>query len=139
MPPAKAMALGDAERLREEDPFTGQAVVGVPTHIVVHRSRFEFDLNRETSDAVYCTPEQCWGLDVWHDEPGEDLVDGSLAIHAAYYRMLGGMLDDIATERALRSPRRPQLQSSPDGARPPGNATGRGAGHQHRHIFHAAR
>jgi len=96
---AKAMALGDAERLREEDPFTGQAVVGVPTNIIVHRSRFEFDLNRATGDAVYCTPEQCWGLDVWHDAPDGDLVDASLAIHGAYYRMLGGLLDGIAAEQ----------------------------------------
>ena len=40
------MALADADRLREEDPFTGQAVADVPTHVIVHRSRFEFDLNR---------------------------------------------------------------------------------------------
>ena len=49
---ADAMALGDAERLREEDPFTGQAVLDVPAHIVVHRSRFEFDLNRGYDGAV---------------------------------------------------------------------------------------
>jgi N-formylglutamate amidohydrolase len=93
---AKAMALGDSERLREEDPFTGQAVAGVPTHIIVHRSRFEFDLNRAASDAVYRTPEQSWGLKVWNEPPDGDLVDGSLAIHAAYYRMLGDLLDGIA-------------------------------------------
>ena len=95
---AKAMALQEAQRLREEDPFTGQAVVGVPTHIIVHRSRFEFDLNRAAGEAVYCTPEQCWGLDVWHNRPTADLVDGSLAIHAAYYRMLGDLLDAIAAD-----------------------------------------
>ena len=49
---AKAMALPEDARLREEDPFTGQAVTGVPTHVVVHRSRFEFDLNRAAEDAV---------------------------------------------------------------------------------------
>ena len=59
---AEAVALGDAERLREEDPFTGQAVLDVPAHTVVHRSRFEFDLNRDTDNAVYRTPEQSWGL-----------------------------------------------------------------------------
>ncbi|HLO19284.1 MAG TPA: hypothetical protein VK192_02180, partial [Sphingomicrobium sp.] len=30
---ADAMSLPEADRLREEDPFTGQAVGGVPTHI----------------------------------------------------------------------------------------------------------
>ncbi|MEO7240582.1 MAG: N-formylglutamate amidohydrolase, partial [Sphingomicrobium sp.] len=49
---AAAMALDDAGRLREEDPFTGQAVEGVPAHVIVHRSRFEFDLNRGPDSAV---------------------------------------------------------------------------------------
>ncbi len=90
------MALPDDERLREEDPFTGQAVTGVSTHVVVHRSRFEFDLNRAADEAVYRTPEQSWGLNVWNEPPNQDLVERSLAIHAAYYRMLGTLLDDIA-------------------------------------------
>lgn len=93
---AGAMALADSDRLREEDPFTGQAVADVPTNIVVHRSRFEFDLNRGAEGAVYETPEHSWGLKVWADRPAPALVEGSLAIHAAYYRMLGALLDDIA-------------------------------------------
>ena len=40
-----AMALTDAERLREEDPFTGQAILGIPTHVIPRVSRFECDLN----------------------------------------------------------------------------------------------
>lgn len=94
---AEAMALPDDERLREEDPFTGEAAGGVATHVVAHRSRFEFDLNRPPEGAVYETPEQCWGLKVWKDSsPGSDLVERSRAIHAAYYRMLGSLLDSIA-------------------------------------------
>ena len=53
---AARMSLSDSERLREEDPFTGEAVRGVPRHIVAHRSRFEFDLNRGSEGAVYRTP-----------------------------------------------------------------------------------
>ena len=93
---AAAMKLLDPDRLREEDPFTGQAVVDVPTHVIVHRSRFEFDLNRGADGAVYETPDQAWGLDVWHDRPARALVEESLALHAAYYRMLGNLLDGIA-------------------------------------------
>jgi len=93
---AEAMKLGDADRLREEDPFTGQAIVDVPTHIIAHRSRFEFDLNRGVDCAVYETPDQAWGLEVWKGRPEKALVERSLAIHAAYYRMLGSLLDDIA-------------------------------------------
>ena len=92
-----AIALDSAERLREEDPFTGEAVLDVPTHIVVHRSRFEFDLNRGADLALCRIPEQCWGLAVWKPgEPNEALARGSLAIHAEYYRMLGDLLDGLA-------------------------------------------
>ena len=93
---AAAMKLSDPDRLREEDPFTGQAIVDVPNHVIVHRSRFEFDLNRGADGAVYETPEQAWGLEVWKERPGEELVRRSLGIHSAYYRMLGTLLDSVA-------------------------------------------
>lgn len=94
---ARAIALGDSERLREEDPFTGESVRDVPVHIVAHRSRFEFDLNRVSEGAVYRTPEQCWGLKVWNDgELEEQIARRSLVIHAEYYRMLAQLLDGIA-------------------------------------------
>jgi|tagenome__1003787_1003787.scaffolds.fasta_scaffold20987870_2 hypothetical protein len=93
---ASAIALSDQDRLREEDPFTGDAVLGVPAHVVVHRSRFEFDLNRSPEDAVYRTPEQSWGLKVWKQEPQEPFVAQSLAIHSSYYRMIEQLVDGIA-------------------------------------------
>jgi len=94
---AEAMALCDADRLREEDPFTGEAAKGVPTHVIAHRSRFEFDLNRPPEGAIYETPDQCWGLKVWKDGPPvPQLIERSRAIHTEYYRMLGGLLDGIA-------------------------------------------
>jgi hypothetical protein len=95
---ANAMLLADSDRLREEDPFTGQAVTGVPNHIVVHRSRFEFDLNRAAAEAVYVTPEQSWGLEVWRGRPDDAMVSASLGIHAAYYRMLGSLLDEVVAD-----------------------------------------
>ena len=93
-----AMALGEADRLREEDPFTGQAVEGVPNHVVAVRSRFEFDLNRAAEAAVYRTPEQSWGLELWRSLPDDALVERSLALHAAFYRMMAGLLDEVAAE-----------------------------------------
>ena len=33
------------------------------------RSRFEVDLNRPREKAVYVTPDDCWGLDVWKEKP----------------------------------------------------------------------
>ena len=94
---AAAMALDEADRLREEDPFTGQSVRDVATHIVVHRSRFEIDLNRAAAEAVYVGPEQSWGLEVWKPgAPDDGLVKRSLQLHEAYYRMLGALLRDVA-------------------------------------------
>jgi hypothetical protein len=91
------MCLSDADRLREEDPFTGEAVRGLPQHVIAHRSRFEFDLNRDIENAVYRTPEQSWGLKVWNsDALGDELLRASLDLHAEYYRMLGSLLDGVA-------------------------------------------
>ena len=91
------MHLSDADRLREEDPFTGEAVRDVPQHVIAHRSRFEFDLNRGTDNAVYRTPEQSWGLEVWKSGVLDDaLVQRSLDLHAEYYRMLLSLLDGVA-------------------------------------------
>lgn len=56
------MALADAERLREEDPFTDRLIEDFPNRIVVDRSRFEVDLNRARAAAVYVRPEQAWGF-----------------------------------------------------------------------------
>ncbi len=92
------MALDDAQRLREEDPFTECTIRDVPNRIVFHRSRFEIDLNRDAPGAVYLLPEQAWGLNVWAMPPSDELVRRSLAIHAAYYAMLKQMLEGIAAE-----------------------------------------
>lgn len=92
------MALRNQDRLREEDPFTGNAVLDVPTHVIVHRSRFEFDLNRGADEAIYRTPDQSWGLKVWKGACDEAMCARSLELHASYYRMLRGLLDDIAAQ-----------------------------------------
>jgi hypothetical protein len=83
-----SMGLADAARLREEDPFTEFVTRDVASRIIVHRSRFEVDLNRPRDGAVYIDPEQAWGLDVWKRPPDPDLVAASLAIHDAYYDAL---------------------------------------------------
>lgn len=80
-------------RLREEDPHTDTiADVGV-SRIVAHRSRFEVDLNRPRSHAVYRDPADAWGLDVWRDEPSTDEVDRSLAIYDRFHSAAGRLLD----------------------------------------------
>jgi|SRR5215217_3912931 len=95
---ARVMALDEAGRLREEDPFTEFTIRDVPNRVVFHRSRFEIDLNRARDGAVYLTPEQAWGLKVWNDQPEDALVQRSLRVHDGYYAMLKQMLDGIVED-----------------------------------------
>jgi len=93
-----AMALSDPDRLREEDPFTGQAVAGVADHVIAGRSRFEVDLNRSAETAVYTTPEQSWGMEVWRAPPEAGLVARSLELHARFYRMMDAWLAEVEAD-----------------------------------------
>ena len=52
----------EADRLREEDPYTGTIAELFSNHIILHSSRFETDLNRAPAMAVYQKPEDCWDL-----------------------------------------------------------------------------
>ncbi len=92
------MALDEPGRLTEEDPFTEFFIRDVPNRVVFHRSRFEIDLNRERDGAFYMRPDQAWGLNIWREAPTAGLVDRSLAVHDAYYAMLGQMLAGIGAE-----------------------------------------
>jgi hypothetical protein len=82
------MALSGDDRLREEDPFTAEMISGFTNRIVVHRSRFEVDLNRAKAQAIYLKPEQSWGLNVWSHQPSESVIGQSLDFHDDYYAML---------------------------------------------------
>ena len=93
---AKHLALSETERLREEDPHTADWVRIAPTRIMVHRSRFEVDLNRPLEKAVYLGPEQAWNLQVWKEGgPPLELVDAGHEIHRAFYATLGALLREI--------------------------------------------
>lgn len=81
-------ALEDAARLREEDPVTDRWTSVAPTGVVVHRSRWEVDLNRPRERAVYLRPEEAWGLQPWRAFPGEDVLERSRALHDAFYAQL---------------------------------------------------
>jgi glutathione synthase len=92
------IAIGDTDRLREEDPHTAAFTEVAPTRFVVLRSRFELDLNRPRERAIYQTPEDAWGLNVWKSELPTDVVDDSIAQYDAFYVALKDTL--VALERA---------------------------------------
>jgi len=91
--------LNDEERLREEDPFTGQmaravAEVAGGALILGERSRFEMDLNRPREGAIYLRPEDAWGLNVWREELDEETVARSLAQFDEFYDEVRNMVED---------------------------------------------
>ena len=92
------VALADDERLREEDPFTGGLTAVAPTQIVGRRSRFEVDLNRPRDRAVYRTPDDAWGLDVWRNGAPEHAVARGLETYDAFYRAVQALLADKIDE-----------------------------------------
>ena len=79
------MAIRDAARLQEEDPYTGEWTLIGDTRIIGLQSRFEFDLNRPREKAIYIKPEDAWGLQVWKSEPPAELIASSLAAYDAFY------------------------------------------------------
>lgn len=54
--------ISEADRLREEDPFTDVFANAFANKIIVYTSRFTVDLNRSPENAIYQNPEDCWGL-----------------------------------------------------------------------------
>ncbi len=89
---ARYMVITEEDRLREEDPFTGEFTTSADAAVIVNRSRFEVDLNRSREDSVYLTLEHSWGLRVWKDNPPEDIVTRSRSIYDNFYSTLDSMI-----------------------------------------------
>lgn len=95
---AALSAIDDATRLREEDPHTGAIASRFPNSVVVNRSRFEVDLNRERKEAVYIGPDDAWGLDVWRHDLTEGELAASLSLYDRFYLDLSAALDRLVTD-----------------------------------------
>jgi N-formylglutamate amidohydrolase len=86
------MAIRRAARFVEEDPFTDQLTTVAPTSIVVHRSRFEVDMNRARERSVYRTPGDAWGLTVWRGPLSATVRQRSLRLYDRFYADLSAVL-----------------------------------------------
>ncbi|MCR4345065.1 MAG: N-formylglutamate amidohydrolase [Candidatus Scalindua sp.] len=89
---AAITALSDGERLREEDSYTGKWAEVVETNIVVGRSRFEVDLNRPRDKAFYRFPEDAWGLNLWKEPPGSNIIQRSIDQYDSFYKEVNQLL-----------------------------------------------
>ncbi len=89
------LGLDEAQRSREEDPYTDVLAQECPSWILPPCSRFEVDLNRPREEAVYRMPEMAWGLQVWKEPLPEAVVQRSLAEYDRFYAALYSLLDQL--------------------------------------------
>ncbi|MGB7293683.1 MAG: N-formylglutamate amidohydrolase [Thermodesulfobacteriota bacterium] len=95
---SELLALDEASRLHEEDPFTGEWTVVAETRFVAFRSRFEVDLNRPREKAVYIHPEDAWGLKVWKSNPSNEFVQRSLEVYDTFYEEMKNLFSDLVSK-----------------------------------------
>ncbi|PHN04578.1 N-formylglutamate amidohydrolase [Flavilitoribacter nigricans] len=88
--------LSESDRLREEDPGTEiWADIG-ETRIIGRQSRFVVDLNRPPEKAIYLTPEDAWGLEVWQEKLPEREIEISRQTYNDFYADVRRLLDETA-------------------------------------------
>jgi len=92
---SSCLALDEAGRLREEDPFTGRMIAGVPNRITCKVSRFCIDLNRPIDKAIYLKPSDAWDLAVWNRDLDQAEIDHLRTLHEDYYTVLGAVLKGL--------------------------------------------
>src|SRR5687768_1587147 len=97
---AACLRLTESQRLYEEDPYTGEWTSIAPTRIIARRSRFELDLNRPRDKAVYITPADAWGLEIWNCTPPAEMVNRSLQAYDDFYAHLRHLLERLIADHA---------------------------------------
>ena len=80
--------ISEADRLREEDPYTEFIAKRFPNNICVFDSRFMVDLNRSFDKAVYLKPEDCWGLEARTAALPKELLTGLQNDYKEWYAVL---------------------------------------------------
>jgi N-formylglutamate deformylase len=94
---ASRLSISEEDRRREEDPYTDFMIEWAPTRVLGQRSRYEVDLNRPANEAVYRTPEHCWGIDIWREPPTDEIVARSLAHHQVFYSTVRTVLQHLVS------------------------------------------
>jgi N-formylglutamate amidohydrolase len=79
------LKISPEDRLREEDPGTDRFLESFPIQVIAADSRYEYDINREESRAIY---DVAWGVKVWEDPPNEEEKQISLAKHAEFHKLM---------------------------------------------------
>lgn len=85
---AAHLFIDQFDRMREEDPCTEYFTDIAKSQLIVDTSRFEVDVNRPRTSAIYLTAEQSWGLRVWKENLPEHAREQSLEEYDAFYARL---------------------------------------------------
>lgn len=86
--------LGEQERAREEDPYTGYMIAGLPiSKVIVAVSRFQLDINRIREKAIHRQPEDAWGLQVWKHPMPEALEKKLLQDYDTFYQAMDMLIE----------------------------------------------
>ncbi len=80
------------DRWYEEDPCTKQMVQSMPMVIAGCDSRFEYDLNRAPSQAIY---EDAWGKKLWKNPLKDGQKAKSLAKHSNFYKVVFALISKM--------------------------------------------
>jgi len=80
--------LDENDRLREEDPYTAIMAELPMNQFIIGSSRFQLDLNRKISDAIYLKPEQAWGLTVWKEKLPAEIIQNLYEEHTLIHNQI---------------------------------------------------
>lgn len=91
----KQYALNKSERWKEEDPYTGLFVSSLPIKLIVHDSRYEYDLNRTPENCIY---KEAWGKKVWNNDPSKEQKEIALNKHENFYRVYHALIEKLEND-----------------------------------------
>lgn len=80
------------ERWYEEDPHTDDFIISLPITVVVHDSRYEYDLNRPSEQCIYTV---AWDKPVWKRKLTPKEVQRSKQKHANFYKVLHALVQKL--------------------------------------------
>lgn len=84
--------LNDHERWQEEDPETFTFVSSLPIVIAANDSRYEYDLNRRSENAIY---DEAWGKKVWDKPLTKKEKELSLQKHQNFYKVVDALIEKL--------------------------------------------
>lgn len=85
---SKISDITEVQRLREEDPYTGEIAALFPNSVLLESSRFAVDLNRPLEKSVYQKPEDCWGLQARNAPVPEAVLEKLRQDYDSWHRLM---------------------------------------------------